>query len=83
MSCPQSPLPQLYPLQAIADGICIESYNLTMDEASLTGEGDPIHKNPEQDPWVRSGTQVSCSPVLTSLSARARHVFNWLSLGHC
>lgn len=23
------------------------------------GESDPIKKNPEEDPWVRSGTQVS------------------------
>lgn len=23
------------------------------------GESDPIKKNPEDDPWVRSGTQVS------------------------
>jgi magnesium-transporting ATPase (P-type) len=29
-----------------------------IDEASLTGESDPIKKNPEEDPWCRSGTQV-------------------------
>jgi hypothetical protein len=22
------------------------------------GESDPIKKNPEEDPWIRSGTQV-------------------------
>lgn len=25
----------------------------------LAGESDPIKKSPEEDPWVRSGTQVS------------------------
>jgi hypothetical protein len=25
------------------------------------GESDPIKKIPEEDPWVRSGTQVSSS----------------------
>jgi len=29
-----------------------------VDEASLTGESDPIKKSPEEDPWCRSGTQV-------------------------
>jgi Ca2+-transporting ATPase len=41
-----------------ADGIVLESFGLVLDEASLTGEGDPIHKEREEDPWVRSGTQV-------------------------
>ena len=40
-----------------ADGIVIESHGLIIDEASLTGEADPIKKTLE-DPWVRSGTQV-------------------------
>jgi Ca2+-transporting ATPase len=30
-----------------------------VDEASLTGESDPIKKSPDEDPWCRSGTQVS------------------------
>ena len=42
----------------IADGIVIHSFGLVVDEASLTGESDPIKKNKEEDPWVRSGTQV-------------------------
>jgi hypothetical protein len=25
---------------------------------SLSGEGDPIKKNVDEDPWIRSGTQV-------------------------
>ncbi|DBB05302.1 TPA: hypothetical protein ACH3X3_010532 [Trebouxia sp. C0006] len=48
-----------------ADGIVIESHGMIIDEASLTGEADPIKKTPE-DPWVRSGTQVTegCGRVL-------------------
>lgn len=45
--------------KVIADGIVIESQGLVLDEASLTGESDPIKKTREGDPWVRSGTQVS------------------------
>lgn len=30
-----------------------------VDEASLTGESDAIKKSPEEEPWCRSGTQVS------------------------
>jgi len=48
-----------------ADGIVIESHGLIIDEASLTGEADPIKKTLE-DPWVRSGTQVSTSPLCLS-----------------
>ncbi|KAL3147296.1 hypothetical protein ABBQ32_002784 [Trebouxia sp. C0010 RCD-2024] len=48
-----------------ADGIVIEAHGLIIDEASLTGEADPIKKTLE-DPWVRSGTQVTegCGRVL-------------------
>lgn len=41
-----------------ADGVLIETQGLVIDEASLTGESDPIKKT-DEDPWVRSGTQVS------------------------
>ena len=44
-------------MQVIADGLVIESFGLVIDEASLTGESDPMHKGPK-DPWCRSGTQV-------------------------
>jgi magnesium-transporting ATPase (P-type) len=37
----------------IADGILIETFGLIIDEASLTGESDPIKKNVEEDPWCR------------------------------
>ncbi|KAI8477413.1 MAG: hypothetical protein J3K34DRAFT_453016 [Monoraphidium minutum] len=43
----------------IADGVLVEGHSLVVDEASLTGESDPIKKSPEEDPWCRSGTQVS------------------------
>eukprot|EP00878_Enallax_costatus_P000995 GHUV01001127.1.p1 GENE.GHUV01001127.1~~GHUV01001127.1.p1 ORF type:complete len:1156 (+),score=304.08 GHUV01001127.1:371-3838(+) len=45
--------------KVVADGIMIDGFHLVIDEASLTGESDPIKKTPEEDPWVRSGTQVS------------------------
>ena len=42
----------------VADGLCVESHGLVADEASLTGESDPLKKGPE-DPFCRAGTQVS------------------------
>jgi P-type Ca2+ transporter type 2C len=42
----------------VADGIEIEGHGLIIDEASLTGESDPIKKSPDGDFWCRSGTQV-------------------------
>ncbi len=44
--------------QVVADGVVLDSFGLVVDEASLTGEADPIKKNAHEDPWVRSGTQV-------------------------
>lgn len=41
-----------------ADGVLFESHDLVIDEASLTGESEPIKKSPEKDFWCRSGTQV-------------------------
>lgn len=45
--------------KVVADGVLISTQGLTIDEASLTGESDPIKKNTAEDMWVRSGTQVS------------------------
>jgi magnesium-transporting ATPase (P-type) len=47
-------------VQVVADGVVTESFGLVLDEASLTGESDPIKKN-EEDPWCRSGTQVGAA----------------------
>lgn len=44
----------------IADGYTGEVHGLVVDEASLTGESDPVKKGgPGQECWVRSGTQVT------------------------
>ncbi|KAI7841822.1 hypothetical protein COHA_004351 [Chlorella ohadii] len=46
----------------IADGYVVETHGLVVDEASLTGESDPVKKGPVEsgmEPWVRSGTQVT------------------------
>ncbi|EFJ44186.1 calcium-transporting ATPase [Volvox carteri f. nagariensis] len=45
--------------KVVADAIVLDSQGLTMDEASLTGESDPMKKNINEDPWVMSGTQVT------------------------
>lgn len=47
--------------KVMADGILISSHGLVIDEASLTGESDPIRKSHDKDVWVRSGTQASHS----------------------
>lgn len=41
-----------------ADGIVIESNNMVVDEASLTGESEPIKKG-SKDMFCRAGTTVS------------------------
>jgi P-type Ca2+ transporter type 2C len=44
--------------KVVADGVEIEGHALVIDEASLTGESDPIKKLPDGDFWIRSGSQV-------------------------
>lgn len=44
--------------------LCVSAQGLTMDEASLTGESDPMKKNTTDDPWVMSGTQVGGTRLL-------------------
>jgi Ca2+-transporting ATPase len=48
----------------VADGLYISGYGLSTDESALTGEADIIKKNPEKDPWCRSGTQVRLSSCM-------------------
>ncbi|PNW87451.1 hypothetical protein CHLRE_02g145100v5 [Chlamydomonas reinhardtii] len=45
--------------KVIADGVVIDSQGIVLDEASLTGESDPIKKDAVSDPWIRSGTTVN------------------------
>ncbi len=52
-----------------ADGIVIDSNNMVVDEASLTGESEPIKKG-SKDMFCRVGTTVS--PCTTCLSMHAR-----------
>lgn len=44
--------------QIVADGLIIESANLKVNEASLTGESDDIIKGRSTNPYVMSGTVV-------------------------
>ncbi len=46
--------------QLVADGLLVHTDGLTISEAALTGEADPIKKTLDVDPWCRSGTQVCC-----------------------
>ena len=41
----------------VADGIVCKAFALVVDEASLTGESEPLTKG-EDDLWCMSGTQV-------------------------
>lgn len=49
--------------KVVADGVEIDGHALVIDEASLTGESDPIKKTPDGDFWCRSGTQVCIRPT--------------------
>ena len=49
----------------VADGVAVESFGLVVDEASLTGESEPLAKGPKEDPWCRSGTQVNALCLLS------------------
>mmetsp|Transcript_4289 Transcript_4289/g.13717 ORF Transcript_4289/g.13717 Transcript_4289/m.13717 type:complete len:995 (+) Transcript_4289:117-3101(+) len=42
----------------VADGVYVDGHGLTLDEASLTGESDPVKKS-DSEPFCRSGTQVT------------------------
>ena len=49
-----------------ADGIIIDSNNMVVDEASLTGESEPIKKG-SKDMFCRAGTTVSFLPLQSSI----------------
>jgi hypothetical protein len=42
----------------ITQTACVSCVTLTCHSSHSSGESDPIKKNPEEDPWIRSGTQV-------------------------
>lgn len=42
-----------------ADGLLFYNNDLVIDEASLTGESEPLKKRIDKDPFCRSGTQVT------------------------
>ncbi|GAQ87615.1 Calcium transporting ATPase [Klebsormidium nitens] len=44
--------------QVPGDGIFVQGHQLTIDESSMTGESQPMHKN-EQKPFMMAGTKVS------------------------
>lgn len=44
--------------KVVADGVEVSGHGLVIDEASLTGESDPIKKLADGDFWIRSGSQV-------------------------
>lgn len=48
----------------------MQVHGLVVDEASLTGESDPVKKGPapKNEPWVRSGTQVRPAAVGLALA---------------
>lgn len=59
--------------KVVADGYVTQSFGLTLDEASLTGESDPAKKTIENDPWVRSGTQVTEGSGRILITAVGQH----------
>jgi magnesium-transporting ATPase (P-type) len=75
--------------KVIADGYTIDVRGLVVDEASLTGESDPIKKGPPEDdldPWVRSGTQVWAwmgSQCLETSDQWQRLLLVYMYLMHC
>ncbi|KAK1379966.1 Calcium-transporting ATPase [Heracleum sosnowskyi] len=44
--------------QVPADGLFAEGHSLVIDEASMTGESDPVEVNHDKNPFLLSGTKV-------------------------
>ncbi len=62
-----------------ADGICIQSNDLKVDESSLTGESDHVKKGENSDPMLlsgegppRPGSRVSDDQLAVTLAASCR-----------
>ena len=56
----------------------VQVHGLVVDEASLTGESDPVKKGGDRhEPWVRSGTQVS-TRTPQGAAARQQAPGHWL-----
>ena len=66
------PPPPLLPPPPTHTHIFAQVHGLIVDEASLTGESDPVKKGPEPsgEPWLRSGTQVGLAHWLAGVRAR-------------
>ena len=47
-----------YGMELSADGLILQSSELKMSEAAITGESDLMEKDPEKDPFILSGTAV-------------------------
>lgn len=60
-----------------ADGIVIDSNNMVVDEASLTGESEPIKKG-FKDMFCRAGTTVSFLPPQSSIVSKTPVTLNTL-----
>lgn len=61
------------PLICAESEVSSHSLQQVVDEASLTGESDPIKKSPDEDPWCRSGTQASSRVEKGRKSVGAQH----------
>uniref|UniRef100_A0A672P8A5 Calcium-transporting ATPase n=1 Tax=Sinocyclocheilus grahami TaxID=75366 RepID=A0A672P8A5_SINGR len=69
-----------------ADGILMQGNDLKIDESSLTGESDHVHKSVEKDPMLLSGTHVmegSGKMVVTAVGVNSQTgiIFTLLGAG--
>jgi len=65
-----------------ADGVVLQSNDLKMDEASLTGETDLVKKGPDMDPFLLSGWPPDLSSIGTkSTIADSQELMSWRAAG--